>query len=76
MHMTIVALKKPVITLPKAYKNYTDVFNKEKAELLPDYSPHELAIELIKDKQPLFSPLYNLLKAKLRVLKEYLAKNL
>ena len=60
----------------KAYNNYIDVFNKEKAKLLLDYSLYKLAIELMEDKQPLFSLLYNFLEAKLKVLKEYLDKNL
>jgi len=55
-----------MITLPKAYKDHTNIFNKEEAGLLLDYSPHELIIELIKDKQPPFSLLYNFLKTELR----------
>ena len=50
MYITIAAPKKPVITLLKAYNNHTDVFNKEKTKLLPDYSLYKLAIELIKNK--------------------------
>ena len=65
-----------MVTLLKAYNNHTDIFNKEKAELLPDYSLYKLVIELIKNKQPPFSLLYNLLEAELKVLREYLNKNL
>ena len=60
----------------KVYNNHIDVFNEEEAGLLPDYSLYELVIELIKSKQPLFGPLYNFLEAKLKVLREYLDKNL
>ena len=70
------ALKGPVVTLLKAYNNYTDIFNKKEAGLLLDYSLYKLAIKLIKGKQPLFGPLYNLLEAELKVLREYLDKNL
>ena len=44
------APKRPVVTLLKAYNNYTDVFNKKKTKLLLDYSLYKLVIKLIKDK--------------------------
>ena len=44
------APKGPVVTLLKAYNNHTDVFNKEEAKLLLDYSLYELVIELIESK--------------------------
>ena len=50
MYITITVLKGPVDTLPKAYKNYTDIFNKEEAKLLSDYSLYKLVIKLIKGK--------------------------
>ena len=50
MHVTIIALKRPVEVLLEAYKDYIDVFNKKEARLLPDYSLYKLAIELIKGK--------------------------
>ena len=76
MHITIIALKRLVKVLPEAYKDYTDVFNKKEARLLLDYSLYKLVIKLIKGKQPLFSLLYNLLEAELKILREYLDKNL
>ena len=76
MYITIIALKRPAEVLPEAYKDYIDVFNKKEARLLLDYSLYKLVIKLIKGKQPLFSLLYNLLEAKLKVLREYLDKNL
>ena len=76
MHITITALKGLANISPEAYKNYMDIFNKKEARLLPNHSLYKLAIELIKGKQPPFSPLYNLLKAELKVLREYLDKNL
>ena len=48
--MTIVVLKKLANTLLEAYKNYIDVFNEEKAGLLPDYGLYKLVIKLIKGK--------------------------
>ena len=75
-NITITALKGPVEVLLEAYKDYIDIFNKKEARLLPDYSLYKLVIKLIKGKQPLFGPLYSLLKAKLKVLREYLDKNL
>jgi hypothetical protein len=76
MYVTITALKRPAEVLLEAYKDYIDVFDEKEAGLLPDYSLYKLVIELIKGKQPLFGPLYNLLEAKLKVLREYLDKNL
>ena len=76
MHITITALKRLVEVLLETYKDYIDVFNKKKARLLLDYSLYKLVIKLIKGKQPLFSLLYNLLEAELKVLREYLDKNL
>ena len=76
MHVTITVLKRPVEVLLEAYKDYIDIFNEKEARLLPDHSLYKLAIKLIKGKQPLFGPLYNLLKAELKVLREYLDKNL
>ena len=65
-----------MVILLKAYNNHIDIFNEEEAKLLPDHSLYKLVIELIKGKQPLFSLLYNLLEAELKVLREYLDKNL
>ena len=76
MYITITALKRTVEVLLKAYKDYIDIFNKKEARLLPDYSLYKLVIKLIKGKQPLFGLLYNLLEAELKVLREYLDKNL
>ena len=50
MYITIAVLKRPVVTLLKAYNNHTDIFNREKTKLLPDHSLYKLVIELIKDK--------------------------
>jgi hypothetical protein len=48
MHVTIAALKRPAEVLPKAYKDYTDVFDEKEAGLLPDHGLYELAIKLMK----------------------------
>ena len=50
MYITIVVPKRLVVILLKAYNNYTDIFNKEKAKLLLDYSLYELIIKLIEGK--------------------------
>ena len=76
MYITIIVLKRPVEVLLEAYKDYIDVFNEKEARLLLDHGLYKLVIKLIKGKQPLFGLLYNLLEAKLKVLREYLDKNL
>ena len=47
IYITIIALKGPVEVLPEAHKDYIDVFNKEEAKLLLDYSLYKLVIKLI-----------------------------
>ena len=50
IYITITALKGPVDTLLKAYKDYTDVFNKKEARLLLDHGLYKLVIKLIRGK--------------------------
>jgi hypothetical protein len=50
--------------------DFDDVFDMKQASIFAEYSKFEHAIETTRD--PLFGPLYNLLRNELGVLKEYL----
>jgi hypothetical protein len=60
-------------SLPGKYKDFTDVFSKAGADILPNKRPHDCSIPL-KDESisPPFRPLYNLSIKELKVLKEYI----
>ena len=59
------------VVLPEKYSDFSDVFDKAKADKLPEPSRHDLAIELIDDRQPPFGPIYNLSRTELEVMREY-----
>ena len=42
------------VVLPEKYLDFSGVFNKAKADVLPQHSQHDLAIKLEADKQLLF----------------------
>jgi hypothetical protein len=60
------------LRLPKAYKDYADVFSKTEARKLPDFTRVVHSIDIKKRKNVPFRPIYPLLAVKLRVLREYL----
>ena len=59
------------VVLPEKYSDFSDVFDKARADVLPQHSQHDLAIELEADKQPPFGPIYDLSRPELDVLCEY-----
>ena len=61
---------KQVVLLEK-YSNFSDIFDKAKADKLPELSRHDLAIKLIDNRQPLFGPIYNLYRTELEVMRKY-----
>jgi hypothetical protein len=62
--------------LPPEFKDYEDVFSKEKAAALAAHGPQDLQIELIPGAQPPFRPLYNMSEAELVILRQYIQKYL
>ena len=60
------------IVLSEKYFDFSDIFDKAKADKLPKHLHYDLTIELINDKQPLFGPIYNLFKTELEVIHEYM----
>ena len=69
--------EKPSSTvLLEKYSDFSDVFDKVRADKLPCHSEHDLAIKTEKDKQPLFGPTYNHSQLELEVLCKYINKML
>ena len=54
--------------LPKVYCDFSDIFSEESTSILPANNKYNHHIELESEKRLLFSPLYNLLESKLKVL--------
>jgi hypothetical protein len=59
-----------IYTLLEEFKDFKDVFNIIKMSILLDHNKFKHAIKIIDD--PSFRSLYNLLRNKLGVLKDYL----
>ena len=57
--------------LLEKYSNFADVFDKDNANRLPEYSQYNLAIEIEKRKQPFFGPVYDKSLTKLEVFCDY-----
>ena len=65
------------ITVLAKYIDFSDIFLKESAEVLPKrIKINEHAIELKKGKQPPYRPIYSLGPVKLKTLKTYIKINL
>ena len=65
------------IKIPTKYSDFSDVFSKEKALILPKITKlNQHAIELQKGQQPPYRPIYSLDPIKLETLKTYIKTNL
>lgn len=62
--------------LPAKYEEYRDVFEKKNADTLPQHRPYDCGIEIQKDAQPPFGPIYSLSQNELAALRDYLDENL
>ena len=63
--------------IPECYGDLADVFSKEEAETLPPHrgiTDHHIPLE--EGVKPAFGPIYNLSELELKVLKEYIDRNL
>ena len=58
------------VQLPKKYTEFSDVFDKVKANKLPEHRPYDCPIDLQPGKEPPWGPIYNLSPAELEVLRE------
>jgi hypothetical protein len=66
----------PLTKVPSEYHDLIDVFSRENLDQLPVRRTYDHKIELIKDKQHRFSPLYSMSQDELKVLRKYLEDNL
>ncbi|KAH9535283.1 hypothetical protein CY35_17G044700 [Sphagnum magellanicum] len=66
---------KPIKLLEK-YKDFADVFEKNKADQLPEHCPYDCPIDLEEGHSPPFGLIYGLLEPELQALHDYLTKNL
>jgi hypothetical protein len=63
--------------IPEEYHEYKDLFKEEKGiEALPQHGQWDHEIPLEKDKEPPFSPIYQMSESDLGTLREYIDENL
>ena len=63
-------------TFPEQYKDFIDVFSKKNANTLPQHRPYDLPIPVTENFKPTWGPIYNLNEEEMKLLKEYIDKNL
>ena len=63
-------------SIPEQYQSYSDVFDKQKADMLPPHRSFDHRIPLLEGKVPPFGPIYSLSQTEQAALKEYLDENL
>jgi hypothetical protein len=61
---------------PEKYKDFADVFEKNKADQLPEHRPYDCPIDLEEGHSPPFGLIYGLSEPELQALCDYLTKNL
>jgi hypothetical protein len=62
--------------LPPKYKDLKEVLSKTKLQAVAEHGPHDLMIDLIDSKKPLWGPIYNFSAKELETLRDYLNENL
>jgi len=62
--------------VPSEYHKFTDVFSKNKAEVLPPHCPYDLKINLEEGAQPPVGPIYSLSASEQEALKKFIEENL
>ncbi|KAE8548994.1 hypothetical protein EYB25_009377 [Talaromyces marneffei] len=62
--------------LPERYHDYADVFSKTKSDELPARREYDHRIELEKDAELGYCPLYRMTEAELEAMKDYILENL
>jgi len=61
--------------VPSKYHEFTDIFNKTKAEVLAPHHHYDLKINLEEGAQPLVGLIYSLLASEQEALKEFIEEN-
>ena len=65
-----------LMSLPKEYHDFMDVFSKSKAGKLAEHQPYDLKITFDKGTVPPFSPIYSLSQEELAALRKFIDENL
>ena len=68
--------KHPTSHIPKEYHDFTDVFNKAKADTLAPHWPYDLKINLEEGLAPLIGAIYPLSQSELQTLREFIDEHL
>ncbi|CCG84601.2 protein of unknown function [Taphrina deformans PYCC 5710] len=66
----------PLAGVPGPYHQFSDLFSKGKADVLPNHGKHDHTIPLEPGQGPPFGPLYGMTQQELGTLKEYIDDNL
>jgi len=65
-----------LVKLPEKYKDFANVFEKNKADQLLEHCPYDCPINLEEGQSPPFGPIYGLSEPELQALRDYLIENL
>ncbi len=68
--------ERKLVKLLEKYKDFADVFEKNKADQLPEHCPYDCPIDLEEGHSPPFGPIYGLSEPELQALRDYLIENL
>jgi hypothetical protein len=64
------------VKLPKKYKDFVDVFEKNNVDQLPAHCPYDCLIDLEEGHSSPFGPIYGLSEPELQALHDYFTENL
>ncbi len=62
--------------IPTQYQYYKDVFEEKNVDTLLERQPYDCVIDLKEIVQPLFGPIYNLLKDEFLAFQKYIDENI
>lgn len=73
VQITALITDKTLVIISAKYSDFTNIFSKKSAMVLPKYTKiNTHAMDLEKDKQPVYGPIYNLKPVELKTLKIYI----
>jgi len=65
-----------LVKLPEKYKDFVDVFEKNKVDQFLEHRPYDCPIDLEEGHSPPFGPIYGLSEPELQALRDYFTRNL
>jgi flagellar hook protein FlgE len=75
LQLMAIKLDKDSFSLPETYADYNNIFNPNKTAKLQTQTHITYAINLENKAKTFYGPIYYFSKLKLRILRDYLAKN-